>query len=88
MEWYSSPEFTELMPPVDDFSNSLSSISRAFPACIYWRVKKKRGNRAVGITRLPSGEAVQGTLKLGVQSKMPPTKKGEEEIWKRDNRVK
>ena len=26
MEWYSSPEFTELMPPMDDFSNSLSGL--------------------------------------------------------------
>jgi hypothetical protein len=28
MEWYSSPECTELMPPMDDFSNSLSVIHK------------------------------------------------------------
>ncbi len=31
MDWRSSPECTELMPPMDDFSNSLSEMYHGKP---------------------------------------------------------
>src|SRR5262252_10026902 len=55
MGWHSSPQCTELMPPMDDFSNSLSGFYAPPSDCGWCRTGSAGGGRVA-----PGGRSWEG----------------------------